>query len=141
MSRPIDRRWSQRRDTHLEVTISGKELAPQHGVCRNIGAGGLYVQTDPPGLVIDSVYHVSFTLGQGDEPQYQRVAARAIRRASDGFALMFTEFPLDSLRMLRRLLYEEAPECSAQAAPVAERRSDAGTPRSSVAGNRRRHKG
>ena len=105
-SEPVEQRWSPRRCLRLGVTVVGRGQRAQQATCRDIGIGGIYVEFDPKLLTLDGALHVGFKLGVGEAQTHHRLAARVVHVGADGAGLMFSEFPLETLRALRAMVYD-----------------------------------
>ena len=92
----------------LRVTLTGHEQWATQATCRDIGIGGMFVETNTNVLEPDATLQVSFKLGQGAAQTHHRLPARVVHLAEHGAGLIFSEFPLDTLRALSELLYEDA---------------------------------
>lgn len=100
----IEQRWSQRRHVQFGVFLAGQSHGTQQGLCRDVGIGGMYVEIPVGRLTMDEEVRVGFRLGRGEGRTHHRLPARVVHLTGSGAGLMFTEFPLETLRALRQLL-------------------------------------
>lgn len=103
----MEHRWSLRKPYRCPVVLS----SPAHGSIsarmRDIGLGGVFVETDGSALPVNTLVTVQFLLG--GLPQEFRLHALVVRRAATGIGIMFLEAATEVVTALRRALYEETP--------------------------------
>lgn len=99
----VEQRWSQRRDVSLGVDVlqNGEVVASCHS--KDVGLGGVFVQTDSRKLLADSDYELCFSLGQKDMAK-QKLKAKIVRVSHDGFGFMFKDFDTNSFRALQEIM-------------------------------------
>jgi len=99
----VEHRWSQRRDVLLGVDVleNGEIVASCQS--RDVGLGGVFVKTDNRKLFSDCDYELCFSLGQKDMAK-QKLKAKIVRTADDGYGFMFKDFDTNSFRALQEIM-------------------------------------
>lgn len=99
----VEQRWSQRRDVLLDVDVleNGEIIASCQS--RDVGLGGVFIQTDAHNLVADCDYELCFSLGQ-KEMAKQKLKAKVVRNSPDGYGFMFKDFDTNSFRALQEIM-------------------------------------
>lgn len=115
----MEHRWSVRKPQQCRVAVD----TPRHGLVAarllDIGIGGMLVETDDTNLPLNTPVNVAFSLMWETDREDFRLPAMVVRRAANGAGMMFLDIDVDTLRALRRVLYESAkpePECTQPAA-------------------------
>lgn len=114
-SKPAEHRWSGRQPMQLRVTLSGGRQRPQPAVCHNLGLGGMYVETNPQWLLLNSLLDVGFTIRSEDGESRHRLPVRVVRVSQNGAGLMFSNFKPDAAGALGELLYGRPARANASA--------------------------
>ncbi len=102
---PTEQRWSSRLPQVLDVAFYRKGVAPLHVMSRDISLGGMFVETVPTEVEIDTPVIVGFTLRTGERVSHHRLPASIVRVAKDGVGLMYQRFESDTVRVMREMLY------------------------------------
>lgn len=111
----VEHRWSGRQPMQMHVTLSGGRQRPQPAVCHNLGLGGMYVETDPGWLLLNSLLDVGFTIRSEDGESRHRLPVRVVRVSQNGAGLMFSNFKPDAACALGELLYGQPARANASA--------------------------
>jgi len=100
----VEQRWSQRRDVSLgvDVLVNG-EIVVASCQSRDVGLGGVYINTDGHKLSSDCDYELCFSLGQKDMAK-QKLKAKVVRNSTDGYGFMFKDFDTNSFRALQEIM-------------------------------------
>lgn len=113
----MEHRWSLRKTLQRPVLLS----SPQHGTLsarmRDIGLGGMYVETDGPIPPLNALVSVSF--GLGEWPHEFCLRGLVVRRTASGAGIMFIETAPEVSAALRRALYQHQGERRPVEAPPA----------------------
>ncbi len=99
----VEQRWSQRRGVSLNVDILENGVLIASCQSRDVGLGGVYLQTFSRKLTANSDYELCFSLGQKDMAK-QKLKAKLVRAADDGFGFMFKDFDTNSFRALQEIM-------------------------------------
>ena len=99
----VEQRWSQRRDVSLGVDVleNGEVIASCQS--RDVGLGGVFVNTESHELAADCDYELCFSLGQKDMAK-QKLKAKIVRTSQDGYGFMFKDFDTNSFRALQEIM-------------------------------------
>lgn len=99
----VEQRWSQRRDVSLGVDVleNGEVIASCQS--KDVGLGGVFVQTASKKLSSNNSYELCFSLGQKDVAK-QKLKAKIVRVTDDGFGFMFKDFDTNSFRALQEIM-------------------------------------
>ena len=100
----MEHRWSVRKPHQCSVIVD----CPRGGLAatqlRNIGIGGMFVETGKVDLPLNALVSVAFTLSRDDNRDEFCLPALVVHRTDSGAGVMFLESELDMLRTLRRAL-------------------------------------
>ncbi len=99
----VEQRWSQRREVSLGVDILENGVLVASCQSRDVGLGGVFVESLVSNLNIGNDYELCFSLGQKDMAK-QKLKAKAVRQSDDGFGLMFKDFDTNSFRSLQEIM-------------------------------------
>ena len=99
----VEQRWSQRRDVSLGVDVlqNGEIVASCQS--KDVGLGGVFIQSDSPNLFANGDYELCFSLGQKDMAK-QKLKAKIVRVSHGGFGFMFKDFDTNSFRALQEIM-------------------------------------
>lgn len=101
----MEHRWNVRKPHQSSVIVD----CPRSGLAatrlRNIGIGGMFVETGKADLPLNAVVSVAFTLGHDDNREEFCLPALVVRRTVNGAGIMFLESDLDMLQALRSALH------------------------------------
>ncbi len=109
----IDQRWNIRQALELEVSLyrdlsGGRNfISTQTG---NISMGGMFINAPPDQLSTDDTLSVAFTLQTKQGISHHRLPMRVVRTTQRGAALVFNDYNIDTIHMLREILYDGAQE-------------------------------
>lgn len=106
-------RWSERQPMRLGVTLKAGGQRPHPALCRDLGLGGMYVETDPEWLPLNSSLYVGFTITRDGKESHYRLSARVVRLSRNGAGLMFSDFKPEAAYALGELLYGRSPLANA----------------------------
>lgn len=99
----VEQRWSQRRDVSLSVDVLLNGEVVTSCQSRDVGLGGVFIETDSHRLMSDYDYELCFSLGQKNMAK-QKLKAKVVRNAEDGYGLMFKDFDTNSFRALQEIM-------------------------------------
>ena len=104
--RRIEQRWNERRRVHFDVDIVSSGQPAQQATCRDLGFGGLFVETDPQALSLNEGLDIDLNLRPGAVAgtEHFRLPARVVRLNAYGAGLMFSGLRIENIRALRDVL-------------------------------------
>lgn len=117
----MEHRWSVRKPHQCRVVVDCPRVGSAPAKLRNIGIGGMFVETGGVDLPLNAAVSVAFTLGRDSYREDFRLPAMVVRRLPNGAGIMFLESEIGALRSLRHALYEMPALESEQAALGARR--------------------
>lgn len=129
----MEHRWNTRKSLGCRVALYLPRRGTAIGRMRDIGLGGMFIETTDVVLGPHMPLHVAFTLDDGNRESVFRLHAMVVRRTPAGAGIMFLETADPVLDALRRVLY--APDTAPEhwTAPVAGSGISAGpSPRAAV---------
>lgn len=94
-----DYRWSARQDMDVSVFLYAGGMNLGYGRTRNIGIGGMYVET----TVEAQPTGVSFVVND----KHYKLPVTEIWRDANGIGLMINDFNVETVHALRDILYPE----------------------------------
>jgi hypothetical protein len=100
----MEHRWNVRKPHQCSVIVDCPRSGLAAAQLRNIGIGGMFVETDKVDIPINAIVNVAFTLGRDANREEFCLPALVVRRTVDGAGFMFLESELDMLRTLHRAL-------------------------------------
>lgn len=104
----MEHRWSLRKPYRCSVTAYSPFRGTAIGRIRNVGMGGMFIET---GVLIFSPYaplYVKFSLdGDNEYSDEFHLESMVVRRTDSGLGVMFLEIEPDVLAALGRALYPE----------------------------------
>jgi len=101
----MEHRWSVREPHQCSVIVDCPRSGLAAAQLRNIGIGGMFVETDQVDLPLNALISVAFTLGRDDNRAEFCLPALVVRRTNSGAGIMFLEPELDMLQTLHRALH------------------------------------
>jgi len=101
----MEHRWSVRQPQQCPVVVDTVRAGTVAAKLRDIGIGGMFVETNDDGLVLNTTVNVAFSLGGENERENFRLPAIVVRHMSHGAGIMFLDIEIETLRLLRRALY------------------------------------
>jgi hypothetical protein len=128
----MEHRWSVRKRHQCRVVVDCPRVGPAVAELRNIGIGGMFVESGKLDLPLNAPVSVAFTLGHDGYREDFRLPAMVVRRMPNGAGIMFLESEVETLRALRRALYESQSLISAQTASNGRRGVSEWAPTSSL---------
>lgn len=100
----MERRWTARAPIYIDVGLffHGQEIS----VCktRDIGLGGVFLESDQPLLPKEAQVELIFMLGSGEQRIKHRIRAKVARLAGEGMGLVFRDFDATAFRSLQEVL-------------------------------------
>lgn len=105
----MEHRWSTRKPYQCSVIVDSASQGRIAVRLRNIGMGGMFVDTGGIALPLNALVHVVINLGRTDDRRDFRLPAMVVRRHSNGAGIMFLETDGPTLGALRSALYDPAP--------------------------------
>ena len=122
----MEHRWSVRKPQQCRVVVDTPRHGPVAGRLLDIGIGGMLIATDAVNLPLNAPVNVAFTLVRETDREDFRLPAMVVRRTAHGAGVMFLDIDVDTLRALRRVLYESAMPERKDDRPAAGVTADAG---------------
>ncbi|MBL1276161.1 MAG: PilZ domain-containing protein [Ectothiorhodospiraceae bacterium] len=117
----IDQRWNIRQSLDLEISLYRNEMdnadknevnAVNDGFISahtgNISMGGMFINTPLTQFTVDDMLSASFTLQTQEGMSHHHMPVRVVRTTSRGAALVFMDYNIDTIHLLREILYEGA---------------------------------
>lgn len=101
----MEHRWSVRKPHQCSVIVDCPRGGLAAAQLRNIGVGGMFVETGKVDLPLNSLVNVAFALGRDESREEFCLSAMVVRRTDRGAGIMFLESEPDMLRSLHRALY------------------------------------
>lgn len=99
----VEQRWSQRREVLLGVDVLENGALVASCQSRDVGLGGVFIETLSHKLSLGSDYDLCFSLGQKDMAK-QKLTAKIVRHANEGYGFMFKDFNTNSFRALQEIM-------------------------------------
>ncbi|MBI2778293.1 MAG: PilZ domain-containing protein [Gammaproteobacteria bacterium] len=100
----MERRWTARAPIYLDVGLffQGKEIS----VCktRDIGLGGVFLESAQPLLPKEAQVELIFMLGSGAQRIKHKIRAKVARLAEEGMGLVFRDFDATAFRSLQEVM-------------------------------------
>ena len=100
----IEQRWSQRRAVSLAVDIVEHGELLTSCKSKDVGLGGVFLQTQTDMLDRDKDVELLFSLGDAEVPVQHKLKAKVVRLSSDGAGFMFKDFDTSSFRALQEII-------------------------------------
>ncbi|MHB8348326.1 MAG: PilZ domain-containing protein [Acidiferrobacterales bacterium] len=101
----VEQRWNERRAVQFEVELNTDGQPPLPAVCRDLGFGGMYIETNLRTLSVNEGLYVDLPVGKAEQKEHHLFPARVVRVCGNGAGLMFSGFKMDNIRTLRNALY------------------------------------
>lgn len=101
----MEHRWSVRKPHQCSVIVDCPRGGLAAAQLRNIGIGGMFVETGKVDLPLNALVNVAFALGRDDSREEFCLPAMVIRRTDRGAGIMFLESEPELLRALERALH------------------------------------
>jgi hypothetical protein len=102
----MEHRWNIRKPHQCSVIVDCPRIGLAATQLRNIGTGGMFVDTGKVDLPLNAMINVAFTLGRDHNREEFCMPALVVRRTDSGAGIMFLESELDVLRTLRGALHD-----------------------------------
>lgn len=99
-----DRRWGIRKPVEVDVVIDNQPACLLQGRIGNVSVGGLFVRTEPGGLVMNTAIELVLMLQQENGMRVYRMPAVVARITRDGAGLRFDQYDVGAFRTLVVLL-------------------------------------
>lgn len=100
----MEHRCTIRRPHACDIYVDGPPGEPKRVKSRNIGAGGIFVDTVDTPFTLNTAVTVAFHLRHGKQATDFRLRAMVVRAAPAGAAIMFLDIDGETLGRLDRLL-------------------------------------
>ncbi|HEX9812845.1 MAG TPA: PilZ domain-containing protein [Burkholderiales bacterium] len=101
----MEHRWSIRKPHQCSVIVDCPRIGLAAAQLRDIGIGGMFVETNRVDLPLNAMINVAFALGRDDNREEFCLPAMVVRRTDRGAGLMFLEPERDVLRTLHGALH------------------------------------
>lgn len=102
----MEHRWSVRKPQRCPVVVDTPRQGRIAARSQDIGIGGMFIETDDTSLPVNTPVNVAFTLPREPYREDFRLPAMIVRQAATGAGVMFLDMEVDTLRALRRALYD-----------------------------------
>lgn len=102
----MEHRWSVRKPQRCPVLVDTPRQGRVAAKLQDIGIGGMFIETDAITLPLNTPVNVAFTLPREPYREDFRLPAMVVRHTSTGAGVMFLDIEIDTLRALRRALYD-----------------------------------
>ncbi|MEQ6342708.1 MAG: PilZ domain-containing protein [Gammaproteobacteria bacterium] len=100
----MERRWTARAPIYLDVGLffHGQEIS----VCktRDIGLGGVFLESAQPLLPKEAQVELIFMLGSGEQRIKHKIRAKVARLTEEGMGLVFRDFDATAFRSLQEVM-------------------------------------
>jgi PilZ domain len=103
----VEHRWSKRKPIALDVLVHYRSFGVVRGKARDIGVGGMFVETGAITLNLNALVEVNVRTQKDVTDRPYRLRALVVRTAPHGAGLMFRSFDQASYGVLRELLFED----------------------------------
>lgn len=113
----MEHRWSVRKPHQCSVIVDCPRGGLAAAQLRNIGIGGMFVETDKTDLPLNALVTVAFALGHDGSREEFCLPAMVVHRTEDGAGIMFLEPEAETLQTLRRALNAVTPFAPERAVP------------------------
>ena len=100
----IEHRWSERKPIAMEVRIHHPSAGAVTARTRDVSLEGMFVETDPTELPINTELEVSFVTPGENGPEQHRVSAYVVHRNEAGVGLMLRHVAYSNFHALRYML-------------------------------------
>jgi hypothetical protein len=114
MRRVTEQRWNFRKQFNTRVILDVWGLGAVQGETRDVGYGGMRLDTRPWVLSPNTKVRVTFVSRQETEDTPRSIDARVTYMNRDGCGLTFEEFHRDTFAFLHTLIHLEAQAVSPQ---------------------------
>lgn len=105
----MEHRWNTRASHRCDVAVDCAHCGLFVGHARDIGLGGMFIETEDRELPLHTPIQVVFSLDDGEYRNDFRLSGMVVRQIKGGIGVMFIGTSGDTLAALRRVLYGEAP--------------------------------
>ncbi|NOX75962.1 MAG: PilZ domain-containing protein [Gammaproteobacteria bacterium] len=105
-----DRRWNIRQALQLEVSVSRTDHETLRFTSRNISMGGMFLGNTPEKIDEGSNLTVAFSLQTRQGASHHHLPARVARKSNQGTAVVFSDYDMETVHILREVLYNGALE-------------------------------
>lgn len=112
-NKSIDQRWNLRQTFELDIALQRNLSTDRNFMSTqtdNISMGGMFINTPSDRLNVNDKLSVSFTLQTKQGSSQHRLPVRVVRTTRHGAALMFNDYNIDTIHMLREILYDSLQE-------------------------------
>lgn len=133
----MEHRWSRRTVTDMEAILEYPPLGLVRGTVRDASPGGLFVETGPVTLQVNTPVHVTVKSGTGLGAAAHRLQAVVVWVGRGGAGMMFRAFDEPGYRALGDLLHGAAPTAGRSSAVKEPASASAQTKHSSCGRNQR----
>ena len=116
-----EQRWNFRKQFNTRVILDVSGLGAVQGETRDVGYGGMRLDTRPWVLSPNTKVRVTFVSRQETEDTPRSIDARVTYMNGDGCGLTFEEFYSDTFAFLHTLIHLEAQAVSPQREGVVAR--------------------
>jgi len=109
----IDQRWNIRQSLDLEISLYRNETDNEDFISAhtgNISMGGMFIHMPLAQFTIDDMLSASFSLQTHEGMTHHHMPMRVVRTTSLGAALVFMDYNIDTIHLLREILFEGAVE-------------------------------
>jgi hypothetical protein len=101
----MEHRWSIRTPIRIEVDLDCPGLGQATARTRDIGLGGVFVESRELNPPRNATIELTFYLGSGDTRVAYRIKARVVRVTPEGVGLMFKDYDVNTFRSLQEVIH------------------------------------
>jgi len=105
-----DQRWNTRKPLRLEVSIALGNHQALHLTTQNVSMGGMFLEPSTEKLGEGNTLTIAFSLKTRQGVSRHRLPVRVARESPQGTALVFDDYDMETVHMLREVLYDGALE-------------------------------
>jgi hypothetical protein len=107
-----EHRFKERKAVQLDVVIYRNHIPIAVGKTRDIGTGGMGIESDISNLKDYSMLEVEIGVNQPSQRRYYRLNGMVIHRSNKGFGITFTDLTTSNMEWLMRLMKSNEPNYS-----------------------------
>ena len=104
----MEHRWSVRTPLSTQVTIYHNKLPVAVCTTKDIGLGGLFINSGPITYPVNTTLDLEFKLDSGEEFKQYRMLACVVYGSEKGLGLMFLEPNPEVIRTVRKMILDNA---------------------------------
>jgi hypothetical protein len=102
-----DNRWNIRQPLTLGLTVYRDDSRLFTTNTSNISMAGMFIETDSQQLAINDDVSIAFSQDPNNPLPNYRLSMRVVRSTEHGAALVFNDYDINSIHLLREILHRE----------------------------------